>query len=193
MEKEEEDAIRRVLAGDRDSYRVLMDRHFAAVYRVAYRITGDEHDAEEAAQEAFLRGYNKLSTFRLDAQFATWMTRIAMNTSINFVERRTRDVGRHAQRVGDTNSAVEGTVAVANAAAGPDQILFDAESASLRERAMDSLTPMERTAFVLRHMEDQPMAEIAAALNVPVNSVKQAVFRAVGKLRQSLALLEGGL
>lgn len=193
MEKEEEDAIRRVLAGDRDSYRVLMDRHFAAVYRVAYRITGDEHDAEEAAQESFLRGYNKLSTFRLDAKFSTWMTRIAMNTSINLVERRKLELGRHSPRVGDANSALEGTVAVADGAAGPDRILFDAEAATLREQAMAALTPMERTAFVLRHMEDQSMSEIATGLNVSVNSVKQAVFRAVSKLRQSLAPLAGGM
>jgi RNA polymerase sigma-70 factor (ECF subfamily) len=58
---------------------------------------------------------------------------------------------------------------------------------------MSTLTPMERTAFTLRHMEDVPLAEIAEALHVPVNSVKQAVFRAVGKLRLSLAPLAGGM
>jgi len=121
------------------------------------------------------------------------MTRIAMNTSINLVERRNREPGRHAAQVGEANSTLEGTVALADGSAGPDRILFNAESATLREQAMAALTTMERTAFVLRHMEDQPMAEIAAALNVPVNSVKQAVFRAVGKLRQSLAPLAGGM
>jgi RNA polymerase sigma-70 factor (ECF subfamily) len=62
------------------------------VFRIAFRITGDETDAEEATQEAFLRAYNKLSTFRQDASFSTWITRIAMNTSINLVERRSRDL-----------------------------------------------------------------------------------------------------
>ena len=66
------------------------------------------------------------------------------------------------------------------------QVLLDGEAVHLRERAMQQLTPMERTAFVLRHMEDQPIGEIAEALGVPANSAKQAVFRAVGKLRRAL-------
>jgi RNA polymerase sigma-70 factor (ECF subfamily) len=170
-----------------------MDRHFQAVFRVAFRITGNESDAEEAAQEAFLRGYNKLSTFRQDASFATWITRIVMNTSINLVERRDRDLSHQAPRVAESSSALEQTVQVADGSAGPERLLFDAEAATLRQAAMDALTPMERTAFTLRHMEEVPMAEIAVALNVPINSVKQAVFRAVGKLRQSLAPLAGGI
>jgi RNA polymerase sigma-70 factor (ECF subfamily) len=71
--------------------------------------------------------------------------------------------------------------------------LLDREATSLRQAAMAALTPMERTAFTLRHMEDLPIAEIASALNIPANSAKQAVFRAVSKLRRSLAPLAGGL
>ena len=193
MDKAETEAIRRVLGGERDAYRVLMDRHFRAVFRIAFRITGNEGDAEEAAQEAFVRGYNKLSSFRQDASFSTWITRIAMNTSINLVERRNRDRTQWGPRVGEESSAVEGTVQVADGAAGPERLLFDVEAATLRQAAMAGLTPMERTAFTLRHMEDVPMAEIAVALNIPMNSVKQAVFRAVAKLRQSLAPLAGGM
>jgi len=63
----------------------------------------------------------------------------------------------------------------------------------LRNDALAALTPMERTAFTLRHMEDLPIAEIAAALHVPANSAKQAVFRAVAKLRRSLAPIAGDL
>ncbi len=193
MDKTEAAAIRQILAGNRDEYRVLMNRHFQAVFRIAFRITGDEHDAEEAAQEAFLRGYNKLSTFRQDAAFSTWIKRIAMNTSINLVERRNRDFAHHASRIADSSSVSDDTLQVADGAAGPERLLFDAEAATLRHAAMAALTPMERTAFTLRHMEDLPMSEIAVALNVPMNSVKQAVFRAVSKLRQSLAPLAGGL
>ncbi len=75
----------------------------------------------------------------------------------------------------------------------PEGELLNREAVSLRQAAMDQLTPMERTAFTLRHMEDIPMAEIAAALNVTTNSAKQAVFRAVSKLRQSLMPIAGGI
>lgn len=193
MDKAETEAIREVLTGNRDAYRVLMDRHFCSVYRIAFRITGNEADAEEAAQEAFLRAYNKLPGFRQDSAFSTWITRIAMNTAINLVERRNRDLSYYAPRIADEPAPDESTIPVAYAGAGPEAILLDSEAAKLRRAAMANLTPMERTAFTLRHMEDLPIAEIAAALNVPASSAKQAVFRAVGKLRRSLAPLAGGV
>ena len=193
MDKAETEAIRDVLAGDRDAYRVLMDRHFCSVTRVAFRITGNEADAEEAAQEAFLRAYNKLPSFRQDSTFSTWIMLIAMNTAINLVERRNRDLSYHAPRIADDPSGEEHTVRVADGQAGPEEALLTREAVTLRRAAMAELTPMERTAFTLRHMEDIPMAEIAAALNVTSNSAKQAVFRAVSKLRRSLAPVAGGL
>jgi RNA polymerase sigma-70 factor, ECF subfamily len=193
MDKAETEAIRDVLAGDRDAYRVLMDRHFCSVTRVTFRITGNEADAEEAAQEAFLRAYNKLPSFRQDSAFSTWIMRIAMNTAINLVERRTRDLSYQAPRIAEEPSVGDHTVRVADNQAGPEMSLLHREAANLRQAAMAELTPMERTAFTLRHMEDVPMAEIAIALNITSNSAKQAVFRAVGKLRRSLTPIAGGL
>jgi RNA polymerase sigma-70 factor, ECF subfamily len=193
MDKAEAETIRAVLAGDRDAYRVLMDRHFCSVSRITFRITGNEADAEEAAQEAFLRAYNKLPNFRQDSTFSTWIMRIAMNTAINLVERRMRDLSYYAPRIADEPSAADHTVRIADTQAGPEASLLHREATSLRQAAMAELTPMERTAFTLRHMEDVPMAEIAAALNVTSNSAKQAVFRAVSKLRRSLTPIAGGL
>lgn len=193
MDKAETEAIRDVLAGDRDAYRILMDRHFCTVTRVTFRITGNEADAEEAAQEAFLRAYNKLPSFRQDSAFSTWIMRIAMNTAINLVERRTRDLSYFAPRIEDETSSTDHAVQVADRQAGPEVSLLNREAISLRQAAMAELTPMERTAFTLRHMEDVPMAEIATALNITTNSAKQAVFRAVSKLRRSLTPIAGGL
>jgi RNA polymerase sigma-70 factor (ECF subfamily) len=193
MDKAETEAIRGVLAGNRDAYRVLMDRHFCSVTRVAFRITGNEADAEEVAQEAFLRAYNKLPSFRQDSAFSTWIMRIAMNTAINLVERRNRDLSYHAPRIADEPSVTNHTVRIADTQAGPESILLNCEAINLRRAAMAELTPMERTAFTLRHMEDVSMAEIASALNVTSNSAKQAVFRAVSKLRRSLTPIAGGL
>ena len=193
MDKAETEAIRNVLAGDRDAYRVLMDRHFCSVARVAFRITGNEADAEEAAQEAFLRAYNKLPSFRQDSAFSTWIMRITMNTAINLVERRKRDLSYRALRIADEPSTADNAIPVPDRQAGPEVSLLNQEAVSLRQAAMAELTPMERTAFTLRHMEDVPMAEIAAALHITSNSAKQAVFRAVSKLRRSLAPIAGGL
>lgn len=179
----DQQVIRRVLGGDRDAYGVLMERHFATVFRVSFRITGNHQDAEEASQEAFLRAYNKLPTFRQTAGFGTWVYRIAMNCAFNLVERRSREASWDAAPL----FAKDGSERFASGSfLRPESALLDREAAELREWAMDQLTPMERAAFVLRHMEEQSIAAIAAALDLPANSVKQAIFRAVGKLRRAL-------
>lgn len=193
MGNADREAIRQVLAGDRDAYRVLVDSSYQFAFRIAFRITGDTADAEEVTQEAFFRAYNKLSTFRHDSSFSTWVNRIAMNTALNLVERRSRDVTQGADQVGQGAGAADHSIHLSDRQAGPERLLLDAEAANLRQAAMSTLTPMERTAFALRHMEDMPMLEIASALNVPVNSAKQAVFRAVSKLRRSLAPLAEGV
>lgn len=186
MDKVEREAIEQVLGGDRDAYRVLMERHFHAVHRITFRITGSAEDAEEAAQEAFLRAYNKLPSFRQDSTFGTWIMRIAMNTALNLVERRNRDLSWYGPRIAEEASAVDNTIQCADGQAGPERLLLDREATTLRHEALAALTPMERTAFTLRHMEEVPIAEIATALQVTANSAKQAVFRAVAKLRRAL-------
>jgi RNA polymerase sigma-70 factor (ECF subfamily) len=184
MENLEQQAIRRTLAGDRDAFRVLMDLHLPSVLRMTYRVTGNPLDAEEAAQEAFLLAYKKLSGFREKAAFGTWVYRIAMNCSLDLVERRSRDIGWDAITI-EPGSATE-NIAVAPGLT-PEEVLLRKEAVCRRDRAMLTLTPMERTAFILRHMEDQPIPVIAEALGVPANSAKQAIFRAVAKLRRELA------
>ena len=178
------DAIRRVLAGDRDAFRVLMDRHLPTVLRMTYRVTGNPVDAEEAAQEAFLLAYKKLSSFREQSAFGTWVYRIAMNCSLNLVERRSRDLAWDAVTL-EPGSPSE-NFAVAHGLT-PEAELLQREAFRRRERAMLTLTPMERTAFILRHMEEQPIQIIAEALGISANSAKQAIFRAVAKLRRELA------
>lgn len=179
MGNSEREIIRRVLAGEIDAYRVLMDKHFPAVLQMSYRVTGRMEDAEEAAQEAFLRAYNKLPDFREQAAFGTWVYRIGMNCALNLVERRSRDPGWHAEP-----DAWERMPA---AGATPEAALLADEQARAQERLLECLSPMERTAFVLRHFEEQPASEIAAALGITANTARQTIFRAVSKLRRELA------
>src|SRR5256885_3359656 len=81
-------AVERTLAGDRDAFRVLVERHSHNVFRLAYRMTGNQHDAEEVVQEAFLRAYQKLSQFAARANFGTWVYRIAANYAIDRMRQR---------------------------------------------------------------------------------------------------------
>src|SRR5215471_19040966 len=81
-------AVERTLAGERDAYRILVERHSQNVFRLAYRMTGNRHDAEEVVQEAFLRAYQKLSQFAARANFGTWVYRIAANYAIDRMRQR---------------------------------------------------------------------------------------------------------
>src|ERR1035438_6116634 len=82
------EAIELTLGGNRDAFRVLVERHSASVFRLAYRLTGNRHDAEEVVQEAFLRAYQKLAQFASRANFGTWVYRIAANYAIDRMRQR---------------------------------------------------------------------------------------------------------
>jgi RNA polymerase sigma-70 factor (ECF subfamily) len=161
-----------------------MERHLPSVLRMTLRVTGDMADAEEAAQEAFLLAYKKLPGFREQAAFGTWVYRIAMNCSLNLVKRRARNPGWNAESLDHMPETQEAAV---SQHLTPEAALLEAEANLQRERAMSTLTPMERTAFVLRHVEEQPVEVIANALGITANSARQAVFRAVAKLRRELS------
>src|SRR5260370_36681742 len=87
-------AVERTLAGDRDAYRLLVERHSANLFRLAYRMTGNRHDAEEVVQEAFLRGFQKLGQFASKSNFGTWVYRIAANYAIDRVRQQRREEAR---------------------------------------------------------------------------------------------------
>jgi RNA polymerase sigma-70 factor (ECF subfamily) len=186
MDKNDHAAIRAVLAGDKEAYGALVVRHSQSLFRVAFRITGNEADADDVVQEAFLRGYRKLESFESRSNFGTWIYRIAVRCALDRIRSRREDEGI---QVAEETDAEQNEVQVADWAAGPDRLLLSGEIGALQARAMQGLTATERTAFVLRHMEDCTTEEIGAALGITPNAAKQAVFRAVGKLRVRLAAL----
>lgn len=179
-------AIEAVLAGDRDAYGSLVIRHSRMLFRLAYRMTGNEADADDVVQEAFLRGFQKLETFEARANFGTWIYRIAVHCALDRLQNRRRELAR---QVSEQNDPEQDAVQVADSAAGPDRLVLSAEIGTLGGQALQSLTAMERTAFVLRHMEDRNTDEIAEALAVAPNTAKQTVYRAVQKMRKRLANL----
>jgi RNA polymerase sigma-70 factor (ECF subfamily) len=180
------EAIRAVLNGDSEAYGFLVKRHSQSLFRVAFRITRNESDAEDVVQEAFLRGYRKLEGFESRSNFGTWIYRIAVRCALDKIGGRRWD---DSSRVAEENDPEQEQVQVADEAAGPDRLLLSGEIGAMQEDALRSLTVTERTAFVLRHMEDCTSEEIGAALGMPSNAAKQAVFRAVRKLRSRLAPL----
>ena len=181
-------AVERTLAGDRDAFRVLVERHSHNVFRLAYRMTGNQHDAEEVVQEAFLRAYQKLSQFAERANFGTWVYRIAANYAIDRMRaRRSEDAQRELPGRGvDEGVELDPMSIVPDAAPSPERLAQSGELAEHMRRALNALTPAERTAFVMRHWGGSGIEEIAAALKSSTSAAKNTVFRSVQKLRQAL-------
>ena len=188
MQENDHSVVQGVLAGNKEAYGALVRAHSTTVFRVAFRITGNEADAEEIVQEAFLRGYQRLESFQQRSAFGTWIYRIAVNCALNRISQR----GIEAEyRHGEESDPAEKTVQVAAQDADPERALLSGEISAAQKMAMQRLTATEKSAFVLRHLEDRSMSEIAEVLDIAPNAAKQAVFRAVQKLRRELAPLRG--
>ena len=188
MQGSDHSIVRAVLAGDKEAYGALVRAHSATVFRVAFRIAGNEADAEEIVQEAFLRGYQRLESYEGRSSFGTWIYRIAVNCALNRIN---QSCIQAEYRHGEESAPEEKTVQVASRDAGPERVLLSKEIGVARDTAMRRLTPTEKSAFVMRHFEDRSTNEIAEVLNIAPNAAKQAVFRAVQKLRRELAPLRG--
>jgi RNA polymerase sigma-70 factor, ECF subfamily len=168
--------VERVQAGDKAAFDLLVRKYQHRVLKLVSRFVPDAAEAEDVAQEAFIKAYRALASFRGDSAFYTWLYRIAINTAKNaLVSNRRRPVDfdldlqdpeqydRHARlKDGDT----------------PEGVLLTEEIRNVVERAMEQLPEDLRTAIVLRELEGLSYEEIAEAMDCPVGTVRSRIFRA---------------
>ncbi len=183
MHEDDQAAVAQVLAGDKNAYGGLVERHSKVVFRLAFRMTGNEQDAEEVVQETFLRGYRHLHKFESRANFGTWIYRIAVNCALDLVGKR-KNV--YSYQIADEPDLESNEVQIASSSPGPERLAFSGQMAGRIEQAMSGLSANERAAFIMRHMEGQSMEAIGKVLGLRPDSAKQSVFRAVHKLRRAL-------
>ncbi len=183
MEPEDGD-VARARAGDEGAFRVLVERHAHAVFRLAFRLTGNEHDAEDVVQEAFLKAYRQIGQFEERSQFGSWLHRIAANCAYDLLRSRQR-------RSEDPIAGADGDdpLALPAPAPSPERLAASREIDERVARALRRLSAQERAAFLLRHREGFSLREIGAVLGCDTDAVKQSVCRAVRKLRFALAPL----
>ena len=183
MEGSDAAAVQQALAGDRDAFRELVDRHSRSIFRLAYRMTGNEHDAEDVVQDTFLRAYRRLDKFESRANFGTWLYRIGVNCALDLMRARRR---HHEQREPENPETLEVVERIPTDAPAPDRVVFSGEIGARVEAAMNELSAIERSAFILRHFEGFSIEEIGRALNLRSSATKNSIFRAVQKLRRAL-------
>jgi RNA polymerase sigma-70 factor (ECF subfamily) len=181
----EDDAatVARARAGDESAFQALVEAHSRAVFRLACRITGNEYDAEDVVQEAFLKAYRRLDQFESRAHFGSWLHRIAANCAFDVLRGRAR---RDEQPLEADPDGPGVSVDPPAEDPAPDRLVFSGEVRHRLTRAMARLTPLEKSAFVLRHHEGMSIQEIGGLLGLDVNATKHSVFRAVRKLREAL-------
>ncbi|MEO7476870.1 MAG: RNA polymerase sigma factor [Gemmatimonadales bacterium] len=171
---DDRELIGQVLAGDPRAERELYDAHVDRVYRLAYRMAGDPHRAQDYTQETFIRGFRRLADFRGESTLSTWLCAIAVSVTLN---------GLRSQR-----RAREREISLDDAPAlGARTVEAEPDLKTRMARAIDALPPGYRTVFVMHDVEGYTHEEIATALGVQPGTSKAQLSRARTKLRTALA------
>ncbi|MDQ1468536.1 MAG: polymerase sigma-70 factor, subfamily [Bryobacterales bacterium] len=185
MPQSEEITLSKVRGGDRDAFRALVDQHARTVFRLAYRMTGNETDAEDMVQETFLRAWKQIGKFDGRATFGTWLHRICTNCALDHLRlRQRRQAAQPAYHAGEDQS--DPVALVAAESPSPERLAMSSQISAILGPALEELTEMERAAFILRHYEGMGIEEISVELGVQPGAAKHSVFRAVQKLRRVL-------
>jgi len=175
--------VDRILAGDRDAYRLLVEREATTVFRCCYRVLGHVQDAEDVAQDSFVTAYRALATWRGDGSLHAWLAQIATRNAIRQARRRvpaaSLDLGMDWTGLVDRIGGSDGTDPAAMAGA--------AESAKMIRDAVRVLPEPYRETIALRYFAELSIEEIARSLDRPVGTVKVHVHRGLERLRIALA------
>ena len=181
----DEELIARVLAGDETSYGTLVARYQDYVYTIAVRIVGSDEDAEDIAQEAFVRAYRALPRFRGDSKFSSWLYRIATNRALTHLKRRRRradtvdiESGSHVEAVVIDDGRSEET--------SPELRVRDEEFRRAVRAAVLELPEQYRVVVTLFYLEERSYKEVVATLGIPMGTLKTHLHRARALLREIL-------
>lgn len=165
-------------AGAGDAFGTLVERYERAVYHLAYRTLRDAEDAKDATQEAWVKAYRALASFRPEAKFSTWIFTICYRVCCDRIAKR--------KRISDAEIPD-----VADPAVGPEAVVEAAEESVRLRAAIDALPERYRVVVTLYHLQGKHYEEIATVLGIPLGTVKTHLFRAKDLLRTTLAGVAG--
>jgi len=181
MTREQEAAvIRRVLDGDGNAFEALVAAYEKNVYNLALRMTGNAQDAEDMAQEAFVKAYTSLPGFRGDSKFSVWLYRIVSNVCLDFLRRQNR---RPASSLSlEDEDGEESQMDIPDESQSPEQLLERSLTQEAVQRGLQSLSAEQRQILLLREIQGLSYEEIAETLDLEAGTVKSRIFRARKKL-----------
>ena len=179
-------------AGDEAAIRTLVRRHNQRLFRAARSITGNDADAEDVVQVAYVKAFTHLDGFRGDAQLSTWLTRIAINEALARVRRRRPTVGLDQVDLDGDGGARIIPFPMQNQPIDPETEMSRSEIRAILEQAVDALPAAFRTVFILRDVEGMSTEETAQQLAIRPETVKTRLFRARRLLRLAIEEQFGG-
>lgn len=186
---EDDDLIRAAQKGDRSAFDSLVRRYDRSVLRLALHMLGNEEDAQDVHQEAFIKAYRHLSNFRFECSFYTWLYRIVTNLCLDQLRRRKsrrEDPGTVLDASGDELDLMA-NVQDDRSGADPARELERKHQNAAIQSALAELTPRERTVFELKHYQGLKLRTIGEMLSTTEETAKNTLFRATRKLRARLA------
>ncbi len=183
------DLIREAQQGNAAAFEELVRNYDQAVLRLALHLTGSESDAQDVYQDAFLKAYRNLGSFRFECSFYTWIYRIVTNLCLDHLRKRQvrkEDAPVATDSEGEEYSVID-NVADGRAGANPERDLMRRELGGRINRSLSKLTPRERMVFELKHYHGLKLRTIGDILNTTEETAKNTLFRATQKLRVALA------
>ncbi len=175
-EQIDQELVLRVQQGDKSAYDHLVRKYQHKIIQIVNRYVKDPSEAQDVAQESFIKAYRALNNFRGDSAFYTWLYRIAINTAKNYLVSRAR---RYSQYEVDIQEAEQvGNIPQLRSMETPEQQLFNEEIVAAIKSAIDKLPEEMRMAIMLREFEGMSYEEIAQAMDCPVGTVRSRIFRA---------------
>lgn len=189
MTREQENAVvRSILDGDVNAYELLVKEYEKSVYNLALRMVGNSEDAADMSQEAFIKAYNSLTSFRGDSKFSVWLYRIVSNVCLDFIRSRKRKQTMSLSTEDDDGDSVE--MDIADNTQSPERLMEKQLTRDAVRRGLASMPPIQREILLLREIQGLSYDEIAEVLNLEAGTVKSRIFRARKKL--SAFLIEDG-
>lgn len=188
------DLVALAASGSEKAYRELLDRYQRPVFSLIYRMVRDREQAEDLAQETFVKVFNHIDRFDPKYKFSSWIFKIASNLTIDAIRKKELDtVSLDGSRHATTSDDVDATrITVESRDENPEEYLEAKELGREIEQAIGGLRAEYQTAILLRHVEGRPYEEIAEIMGVPLGTVKTYIHRARSELRTTLAHLRIG-
>jgi RNA polymerase sigma-70 factor (ECF subfamily) len=183
----EQRIIQRAKNGDRNAFAELVDLYKDKVYHVSYRMLGNRQEAEDVAQETFLRVYTNLDNYDPQYKFSTWIYRIASNLSIDILRKRKKNLSIDAEVSGA--EGMDWHERLADTGKGPEEEVLTDELQEEVQDAIMELNPKYRAVMLLRYIEDLSLQEISEAIQLPISTIKTRIHRGREALRKKLRFM----